>query len=85
VAINGLLLTSGLVLTSGTRNDGGDFPSSFELDDISQLLQNTAGTTITITLTPGTSAQNPYGVGRFQFSSTMFGEFGGLSSTVIAQ
>jgi hypothetical protein len=84
VAINGLLLTSGLVLTSGTRNADGTFAGSFEIDDISQLLQQTAGTTVTITLTPGTGAGNQYGVGRFQFSGTFFGEFGGLNSTVIA-
>jgi hypothetical protein len=73
------------VLTSGTRNADGDFTSSFELADISQLLQQTAGTTVTITLTPGTIGGNQYGVGRFQCSGTWFGEWGGLTSTVLAQ
>jgi hypothetical protein len=84
VAINGQLLTSSLTLTSGSRNADGTFPGSFRIDDISPLLAGTAGTTVTLTFTPGTAAGNQYGVGYFKVTGTWFGEYGGLTSTVQA-
>ncbi|MCA1669694.1 MAG: hypothetical protein LC793_20350, partial [Thermomicrobia bacterium] len=84
VRINGNALSSGLTLRSGTRNGDGSFSGSFEIDDISSLL-NTLSGDVDIVLSSNTSASNPYGVGRFKLSATWFAEYGGLTSTVRAQ
>lgn len=79
LAINGQALTSGAKLTSGTRNGDGTFSGGVEFDDIGPFIE-LPGQTVTISIRPGTSGANPYGVGYFQCSGTFFGEFGSIKS-----
>ncbi len=84
VRINGNPLSSGLTLRSGSRNGDGSFSGSFEIDDISSLLNTLTGD-VDIVLSSNTSSSNPYGVGRFKLSATWFAEYGGLTLTVRAR
>lgn len=80
------LLSSGVILTSGSRNSDGTFPGSFEIQDISPFVF-APGKTVLIRVTPGVNAgdtSNPWGAGRFVVNGTWFGEWGGMSATFIS-
>jgi hypothetical protein len=79
VAFDGLALTSGVLVSSGTRNADGTFAGSFQVDDISPFIAK-PGQTVMLTLSAGTDAGNTLGVGRFQATLVAFGEWGSLAA-----
>jgi hypothetical protein len=84
VSIDGQLLSSGVLVTAGTRDPvSGAFTSSFQVDDISAFISK-PGQTVMLVLSAGTDAGNPFGVGRFQATLVAFGEWGSLTSTTRA-
>jgi hypothetical protein len=78
LTINGQGLSSG-AKTTGSRDAGGAFTSSFIVDDIGPTLDAFApGTEVPLQFTAGTNAGNPYGVGWIQVTITAVEELGGL-------
>jgi hypothetical protein len=82
IAINNVLLTSGLRLIEGARNADGSFQGTMELDDVSAVLEKITGN-ITIEVRPRTIAgSNPYGVMYVTVEGMWESELGGLPNTI---
>jgi hypothetical protein len=81
-AINGQYLSSGVV-TTGTRGSGGEFTTSFVIEDIGpQLEQFKAGETVQLKFEAGAGPGNNFGVGYLRIMITGVMELGGLTSII---